>query len=294
MTDCSARSLDLGERLAGTAPFERGFLVLEEPGPWGRDALRDGPLEPGAAAAIERAAALAGLKVILVRRSQARYTPAPHHAWLACVTPRERFLEALTLGAPEEILGLDLSGVADGRPTGTGTLEDEPLHLVCTHGRRDACCARLGRPLWRALGAAAPGRVWQCSHLGGHRFAATMAVLPLGVWLGRVPVARALSIAQDARAGRADPDLLRGRAGCTPAHQVADIAVRHEHGIAEVDAVELVGIDGHRVTLRAASATHTMDVRREPTGEDRPVSCGADAKVEDPGRWVVSPRESVD
>lgn len=62
--------------------------------------------------------------------------------------------------------------------------------MVCTHGKRDRCCARAGLPTYAALKeqAADDGcKVWQTSHLGGHRFAATLVVLPSGVMYGRVP-----------------------------------------------------------------------------------------------------------
>lgn len=53
------------------------------------------------------------------------------------------------------------------------------LRLICTHGSRDRCCARLGNPLYhqalkivkeRSLNHL---RIWQASHIGGHRMAAT-------------------------------------------------------------------------------------------------------------------------
>ncbi len=63
--------------------------------------------------------------------------------------------------------------------------------LVCTHGSRDACCARFGYQVYRRLRDeyASPGslRVWRTSHTGGHRFAPTLIDLPQGrywAWVG--------------------------------------------------------------------------------------------------------------
>ena len=71
----------------------------------------------------------------------------------------------------------DLSGVRDV--------------LVCTHGSRDACCARFGYQVYRRLRDeyASPDslRVWRTSHTGGHRFAPTLIDLPEGrywAWVG--------------------------------------------------------------------------------------------------------------
>jgi hypothetical protein len=64
--------------------------------------------------------------------------------------------------------------VADGHEAGRHV-------LVCTHGKRDACCGSLGTRLATALpGLGAGVRVWRTSHTGGHRFAPTAVLLPEG------------------------------------------------------------------------------------------------------------------
>ena len=58
--------------------------------------------------------------------------------------------------------------------------------LVCTHGAHDVCCASFGYPIYQALrdryarDANDSLRVWQVSHLGGHRFAPNLVDLPEG------------------------------------------------------------------------------------------------------------------
>ena len=69
----------------------------------------------------------------------------------------------------------------------SGTDDDgAPIYAVCAHGTHDACCAIRGRPVAAALDQLRPGRVWECSHVGGDRFAANVLVLPSGVLYGRV------------------------------------------------------------------------------------------------------------
>jgi hypothetical protein len=64
--------------------------------------------------------------------------------------------------------------------------------FVCTHGSRDACCGRLGFPIYARLQdkVGAEGletlKVWRCSHTGGHRFAPTAVDFPTGVVWGRL------------------------------------------------------------------------------------------------------------
>ena len=282
---CSRRSADLEEEIWGTAPEEPGFLVLENPGPWGRDGLADSRLDGGTAAAIAAAAKAAGLRLQAIRRSTRRYNAAPVHAWIG------RFggpMERLELPHARSVLDLDLAGAAAGRLTGAGVADDSPLFLVCTHSTRDPCCARLGLPLAREVGVAAGGRTWHSSHLGGHRFAATMAVLPSGLWLGRVPVTAAAAVVAAAAAGEVPYEYLRGRAGLACRAQVAEIELRRRHGLRDGGALRVLSADGDAITLEAAGERVALTVVREPTGTARPLSCGAGAKVEDPGRYRIS------
>ncbi|WP_045233755.1 sucrase ferredoxin, partial [Deinococcus pimensis] len=54
------------------------------------------------------------------------------------------------------------------------------LH-VCTHGRVDAACGKLGYPLFSELRDRLPeADVWRNGHFGGHRFAPTLVELPAG------------------------------------------------------------------------------------------------------------------
>src|SRR5439155_25430625 len=84
-----------------------------------------------------------------------------------------------------ETLDLDLDRASSGLPTGAGRLETEPLYLVCTHGRHDPCCAERGRPLAAAMSDAGGDRAWECSHIGGDRFAGNLLCFPHGLYFGR-------------------------------------------------------------------------------------------------------------
>ena len=95
-------------------------------------------------------------------------------------------------------------------PPGIGEPGPPALHLVCTNGRHDPCCADLGRPVVRALVAARAPDVWECSHIGGDRFAANLVCLPDGVYYGRVDPDGAPGLVADHRAGLDRPRPLPG------------------------------------------------------------------------------------
>lgn len=264
---CSGMAMALGEELIGTAPEEELVLVVEQSGPWERDAVAALP------EAVAAHAAAAGARIQVVRRKTGRYACERPRAWLAGVGA---FLERLDIEH-----AADLADIALER--GAGTPDPGPLVLVCTHSTRDACCARLGLPLHRALARFEP---WHSSHLGGHRFAGTLAVLPHGVWLGRVPPGAAEAIVAGVLEGELPLEHLRGVAGRPAAVQAAELHVRTELGLTALDAVA-GRLDGDLVRVRTPGGERLVTARREPTGTVRPLSCGEGAKREDPGRWVV-------
>ena len=178
-------------------------------------------------------AAAAGARVQVVRGQTRRYSARPPAAWLAGVGPGERFLERLTIERPEDLLDLRLD-------RGAGTPDPELLLLACTHSTRDPCCARFGLPLVREVLAAAPGRTWHTSHLGGHRFAATLLALPSGLVLGRLGRSDAVDACRALERGDLPLDRCRGRTGSTPQEQVLELHVA-AGGSPDVDVVAVPG-----------------------------------------------------
>lgn len=223
---CAALCEALGERPAGTAGAQTRWLLLEQPGPWGEDALAHSGLPAGVGPALDAAAAEHGFRAQLIRRTNAR-TRLATHACFVCSTERANaWLGRIELPEPAAALDLDFHALARGEaPAGTRPWP-EPLYAVCTHARNDACCAERGRPLLRALRARVGDRAWGCSHIGGHRFAATFIAFPHGLTFGHVPAARGPQIAAAYERGEVDAWALRGRAGDPWTVQAADCLVR--------------------------------------------------------------------
>jgi hypothetical protein len=261
---CSVLAERLGEDLAATAPKASRFLLLEQPGPWsGRNAVTHSDLDVGLAREILAFGDEAGAKVHLIRRSSRR-TPLPARSVFVADTRRDGpWLRRFEVRDPAEVLGLDLE---DGEPAG-------PLYAACTHGKRDPCCARRGRPLARALRAARPDQTWEIGHIGGHRFAATFLAFPHGLAFGRVPAAAGPRIVAALERGEIDLDHLRGRAGDPPMVQAAEVLARRRLGLRGVDDVAVEGVEDTTVTLRTpAGRLRAVIARRE--AEPRPLSCG--------------------
>jgi hypothetical protein len=200
-------------------------------------------------------------------------------------------METAELGEPEELLTLDLDALASGRTLGLDRW-DAPVFLTCTHGRHDTCCAERGRPVARALFSSHPDEAWDVSHIGGDRFAATVLVLPHGLYYGRLDPESAARMAVWHHDGRLALDHLRGRSGYPWPTQAAEIFLRRELGVDGISALRLVGSSaaGDVRTSRFESAdgrTWSVAVREGKTAPER-LTCSSVRDSPVPTHTLVS------
>lgn len=253
MTVCSVEAIEAGEPLSGTAPFARAWIVIESPGAWGRDAVADGGLPDAVRETMLRAKA-AGVTVLLARHPDRleRDRHGDRHVWIARSAAGGMLLRHAVLDDLAPLADWDLAAIAAGSLPAVGAVTREPLLLVCTHGKRDRCCAVNGRALLTSLLAtAAPdqrGRIWECSHIGGHRFAPVTLTLPSGAVHGRLRADQASDLLARLDQDRVLIEHLRGRSGFLAPCQAAAGAVRRETGIDGVDDLDVLRIvDGRAV-----------------------------------------------
>ncbi|RNE48824.1 sucrase ferredoxin [Corynebacterium alimapuense] len=208
------------EPLAGSAKRERVYVLLEWPHGWSRDILDGGVFGDELTAKLKKKLAnTAGLQLIRHPGRDGRKITC-HHLFL--VFAAEAVVERLMVSSPEAILDLDLSG--PGR-NGAETVA-HPLVLICTHGKRDVCCALKGRPLAAELAQRHSGEVvWETSHTKGHRFAPSILLMPWGYSFGRLNVEAADGLVNAALAGQWFHPGNRGRGLYGPRAQVAEVAV---------------------------------------------------------------------
>lgn len=248
---CSAEARNRHEPLIATASLVNAWLLIEQPGAWGPDALLDSRLPLAVARALLAKANGLGIRILLIRR---RAAPTGRHpiAYLAHSGGggRPPILVSGPIPDPQAILDLDLAALAQGRPQSFGRAVDGPIYLVCTHGRHDICCADHGRPLYRAMSALLPGRTWETSHIGGDRFAANVVVLPRGDYFGRLQPDEAQSFLAEYEAGRLDLAHYRGRSSQPRLVQAAERFLRAADPITGFDDLELVSAQ-RPVQLRA-------------------------------------------
>jgi hypothetical protein len=277
---CAAASLTNGEPMAGTAPTEVAWLLVEHAGSWGRQAVAESRLPEEVREFLD---GLVGIRVQLIRRHGG--VSGPGVRVFAAHLGESTRVWTTVLADVRELLDLDVAALVTGADLDL-TPYDAPLWLVCTNGRRDLCCAALGRPIASDLAARWPEATWETTHLGGHRFSGTLLALPAGVALGRLDPQTAVAACHELDAGRVPVTHARGRAGLAPRAQVADLHLRRELDLVATGALTGHRVEGDDVVVSAGDATYVVQVTESP-GEPRRQSC-ADLRTKPAGVYRVA------
>jgi hypothetical protein len=273
---CSVRSEARVEPIAGTASTVRHWLLLEHDGPWGERPLLDARLPGDLGGELRRLERTTGIRVLLIRRPD-RDAAASGTCFAIRSGPRDPWTERTTLGSPAEVLDLDLEALARGERPG---LDPYPgrLFVVCTHGRHDPCCAERGRPLAQWLSVARPEETWECTHVGGDRFAANLVAFPYGWYFGRLAADDGTVVADAYADGRVDLRHARGRS-CFPIDvQAAELFLRADRRLDGLDDVAPAGVErsGRETTAAFDTPSGPFAVRvRRSASEPVRLTCHA-------------------
>jgi hypothetical protein len=285
---CSVISEQLKEPLFGSAGQTDTFFLLEYNGPWEDKALEKSPLPSRVKEQLSSLAkALPAAKNLLIKRSaQATGQPGSGQTknfFIALAGEGEARLYHFELSTYEELLELDLPGLLAGQANYDRFLQPDPLYLVCTNGRRDLCCARFGFSVYQALREQVGESVWECSHVGGHRFAANVYHLPDGVLYGRIRLPVVPGIVTAIQAGQLRLENLRGRTIYPQAVQAADYYLRRQSGEVGLDAYRLtqaieLGAGHWRVgfTSTTEGTEHDLEIMLEKSDQQVFESCTLD------------------
>ena len=227
---CSVRSREAAEQAFGTASMGDAWLLLEYPRPWAPRAFQDSALPKAVKTH------LAGLlksvprsRLLLIKQTRKVEGPLS----LFVVRSRESVSSILKYEffQYEQLPDLELASALCGASPSGPTLWEGPLFLVCTHGKRDKCCAKFGIPIYKTIQTlVGESPVWQCSHVGGDRFAANVVCFPDGLFYGHVTEETAKSIVEEYSERRIVLTEFRGRAYYSYPVQAAEFFVRRETG----------------------------------------------------------------
>ncbi len=283
---CSAQAQLADEPLRGTAPDAVGWFLVEQAGPWGHDAVTESGLDPLVAAELTRRTADIPVRAQLIRRPGHR-RGVQRTVILAHAGPERTWMRRLAVQDPRRILDVDPQLLLSPVEPELGEPEPGPVLLVCTHAKRDQCCALWGRPLVAGLAERHPEAVWESSHVGGHRFAGNLVVLPHGNVHGYLDVEAGVRVVDRYLAGEVDVATLRGRSSLPPAGQAAEVFVREHAGVDDLDALrvtDVVGGDEAEVHVELAGRRFVVHVEARPLGAELLTGCDKPAP-KDPGTY---------
>ncbi|MEE9281607.1 MAG: sucrase ferredoxin [Myxococcota bacterium] len=291
---CADAALAIGEPLLGSAGSATALVAISWPKPlWHDDnaALSQG-LPPDIAALQERSEA-SGHKIDVRVFQRAPGLPRDP-AELICVSAggrRSLHQSEVPVGEIAARAARFLAGQEVGPELRT------PCILVCTDGKHDRCCATFGRTMYQVLVDQAAGRasrieVAECSHLGGHRFAANCLVVPDARVYGRLRPEDAAPLIDAVESGGVHLPRYRGRFGLTEPRQIAEAQVLLHHPDAralEVGDPDLCGGEA-RVPVRFESdgESRSITVLCRADSYTGVTSCGPDAEPETRDRWICS------
>ena len=219
---CSDLSRQQEIHLIGTAPQTQYFVMIECPPPWGHSIQQAKFLPPSLRKMIgDSAYKKLGIRFFLISNDE---TMVKHRSVkdLACDSDGDPnsgsgqedlqwriliFRRPDGFAATYQSHELWVSSLAEATVAIRGYFagnrpaypsQDIPARdiFVCTHGQRDRCCGCYGYPFYREAKQLSQRwnmpnlRLWQISHIGGHRFAPTLIDLPQGRYYGRMDMER--------------------------------------------------------------------------------------------------------
>ncbi len=293
---CAAESRAAEEMLAGTfKPADTFFLIesnLAGDGGWRHETVKSASKVGDFAIILRHLAGAPRAKTLFIRRPQS----TGKNFFAALTNQAQPKLYHAQLDGYDDLLSLDidsLNGVSAPQIKGRAMDEIDELYAICTNGRHDPCCAAYGTPVYQQLVAhAGEERVWQTTHLGGHRMAATMLAFPQGLAYGHLDPADAEAVVTNHRAGYLLTHKYRGR-GAYAGHQLdgdahqavgaAEALIRELTRKYRIDELRLSAVDsltdgGRRVCfVDAQGADYAAEVRTEMSAP-RQTSCGEPSK----------------
>jgi hypothetical protein len=278
---CSALSREANEQPFGTASTADAWLLLEYSSAWGTRAFQESQLTRAVKTHLRKALQLVPRSRLLFIK-QERASGNQLNLFTVRSTETDASIARVKLIGYEQLLDVNLAGMLAGEQAASVELWERPLFLVCTHGRRDKCCAKFGYALYKSLRIDAGNDVWQSSHVGGDRFAANLICFPHGLFYAHVTPDDGRRIITEYNQQTVSLNNYRGRC-CYPSPiQAAEFFLRAESGLGGVNDVRFlnyVPLTGNHWLVRFLSPqngqTHEVYLKSRLSEFQNPLTCQA-------------------
>lgn len=266
---CALESQANREQIFGTVARIDSWLLIEYPAVWRHHAVDDSRLISSEVK--EKLGRLPVDRILLVRQK---------HEWA-------RELSAFVVessGESPSIRRYTLNGYDDLlRMSGPGERVDSLMFAVCTHSRHDKCCAKFGTAVWCSMRDQIPERAWQCSHVGGDRFAGNVVVFPYGLYYGRVQPQDVPELVRRSDSGEIWLSGYRGRSAHPRPVQIADYFLRSQSGILGINAFRHLvterntdGLMAVTFQSRGDGSLHRIEYTTRPNALRQQLTCNSE------------------
>ncbi len=177
---CSAASRYFKEQLAGTAANAGAFILIEHANPF-PEKIIEAHFDKDWLRNIQQLAKSLKGKVLLIRNKKSNFKDCKV-SFVDCKAGRYFTIQTTV----DKISSIKLSDHIASVDTQWQT---DPFFVICTNGKKDKCCAKFGFPVFKFFESFnADVNVWECTHVGGDRFAANVIAMPFGIYYGHVAV----------------------------------------------------------------------------------------------------------
>jgi hypothetical protein len=269
---CAEVSRRSSEGLLGTATASKYWLLVEYNTGWQRDVQTDNSLSDRFNSWLSRFINDDDQHrslVLFIKRSGERQQGGKK-LFIVRTGQKDPVIYQFTFESYDEMLALDALSVAFGDEDYQKNVINDPLYLICTHGKWDKCCAKYGIPIYRELVRKQMGNsVWEVSHVGG-------------LYYGHLDVVDALKVVEAYDRGEIFLQKYRGRSVLSFFEQAAEILLRQQTGLCDIDALQIisskmVASDEYavRYITKGEQQEHTIIVQRYSTGVRCYGSCDA-------------------
>jgi hypothetical protein len=276
---CSELSRKAGEQPFGTASTADAWLLLEYSSAWGARAFQESLLAKAVKTHLQNALqAVPRSRLLFIKQER----ESRNHLTLFTVrsTETDASITRVKLSGYEQLPNINLEAMLRGEDLRSGDFWRRPLFLVCTHGRRDKCCAKFGYALYKSLRADAGDDIWQSSHVGGDRFAANLICFPHGLFYAHVTEDGGRQIIKQYGQQTVSLNNYRGRC-CYPSPiQAAEFFLRSESGLCglnDLRFLDYVPITGNHWLVRflshADGRTYEIYLKSQVSEFQNPLTC---------------------
>ncbi|HEY1096908.1 MAG TPA: sucrase ferredoxin [Alphaproteobacteria bacterium] len=259
---CGQLSRQYNEPLFGTASQFQSLFLLEYSAPWGEKALAESDIPQQVKIHLQlQMDGLTQPRLMLIRQNE-KNTDGKITFYAVNNNPAKPFYNEFTLGSYEELLDFNLSETLQYRQNAS----HEPLYLVCTNGNKDKCCAKFGMTCYKQLLTRIPKhRVWQCTHVGGDRFAPNIVMAPQGAYFARLGTEQMDHFIDQTEQGLIDLTYYRGLCWYGKDVQSAEYYIRRETGLLNFADLEFVekslADDFYKVIFRQRATDRVVTVQ---------------------------------